>query len=92
MDQLQRKQLSKQDVKLLEVLGFSETLNILMEERTKLNSHNEHLNHIAGLDGSLQLGEYFNAQIEDDLVKPMLGGTSVINSTLKRNSRATKSS
>ena len=43
IDQLQRKQLSKQDVRLLEVLGFDETLKILMEERTKLNRHNERL-------------------------------------------------
>lgn len=30
--QLQRKVLSKQDIKLLEVLGFSETVKILKEE------------------------------------------------------------
>ena len=48
--QLQRKQLSKQDFKFFEVLGFTETLQIIMEEKAKLNERNQHLNQIAGLD------------------------------------------
>ena len=36
--------MSKQDFKLLEVLGFSETLKILMDEKTKLDMHNDDMN------------------------------------------------
>ena len=90
--QLQRKQLSKQDVKLLEVLGFSETLQILMEERTQMDKHNDHLNQIAGLDGMMQDQQQTYRRGNDYKESPMLGGTQKIYSNLKRSSKAYKHS
>ena len=89
--QLQRKQLSKQDFKFFEVLGFQETLKIIMEERTKLNKRNEHLNQIAGLDG-IGLGEAFLGQVEanEDLVSAHLGSTNIGYSQVGRSDKAYK--
>ena len=44
VDNLQRKTLGKQDVRLLDVLGFGECLNILTKQKDKENKDKENLN------------------------------------------------
>ena len=53
---------------MLEVLGFTETLKILMSERIKLDHHNEELNHLNGLQGLLSKGDtYQKEKLNDSL-------------------------
>ena len=62
-----------------------------MEERTKIDRHNEHLNQIAGLaDESLNFNHYLNFKDRTDEGDNILGGCTNIYSGGKRNSKATK--
>ena len=84
--QLQRKTLTKQDIKMLEVLGFGETLKILIQEKNTARRRDEELNAIAGLDIAHKFIDVGADQ--DELVAPMLGTTQEVYSAVKRNSKA----
>lgn len=62
-----------------------------MEERTKIDRHNEDINQIAGLaDDSMRFGQLFNETAKNTDAENILGGGTHIYSGGKRNSKATK--
>ena len=62
----------------MEVLGFKDSLTILLEERNRIEKRNDHLNQIAGLD-EMGFNEKFfvdhDIQDQAELISPMLGTT-----------------
>ena len=51
VEELQKKTFGKADIRLLEVLGFKDTLRILTEEKTKQLAIDEQMNRRARLEG-----------------------------------------
>lgn len=64
-----------------------------MDEKTKLDMHNDDMNVMAGLEGMLNQGYTFEKQKHDDsLTMPLIGATTKIVSNTKRSSKAEKHS
>lgn len=64
IENLQKKTLGKQDIRLLEVLGFHEALEIITEEKQKQIEREAIINTRAGLDGTVYAGDL--ADLKDD--------------------------
>ena len=50
---LQKKTFGKMDIRLLEVLGFTDAIRILTEEKAKLIQYEEKMNRKARLEGGI---------------------------------------
>ena len=74
VEEIQKKTLGKMDFRLLEVLGFKETIRILTEEKRKQLAHEEEMNRRAHVDGGTFAGrsEHHEQLLHDDI--SMFGG------------------
>ena len=60
IEQIQKKSFGKMDIRLLEVLGFKDSIRILTEERTKMLAYEKQMERRANIDGGIvsEPGDY----------------------------------
>ena len=82
---MQKKTLGKQDIRLLEVLGFEEVLKILNEEKEKQLSKESLINQKAGLEGFIHQTGQRDKDSDDDAGYDFvgLGGINGVSSKTK---------